>query len=208
MSISQFRLTSGVFWSVPAYARALQSLLTSSVAMWIMGGHLSSILWYRVGSQGLDEPRHLHLVDGDAGWWDGGSIQCSCSPPSPLYITVTIIKTDCSYMVQIVPWRKLRALAHTIYANIHTYVHIIYAHKKKMVCLNLWKGLLKKESFDRPGNGFILYKRFQDGAQIHAFCRILHPKHFNWRISERQVHFKATCRDRHQRPRRGTRDGI
>ena len=58
-------------------------------------------------------------------------------------------------MVQIFLSRKLNALAHTIHANIHTDINIIYAspppphtHTHIMVRLDLWKCLLEKEGFD------------------------------------------------------------
>ena len=37
---------------------------------------------------------------------------------------------DDSYIAQIFPQRKLRALAHTIHAIKHTHLHIIYIHEK------------------------------------------------------------------------------
>ena len=52
---------------------------------------------------------------------------------------------DGSCIAQIFPSRKLNALAHTI----HTHVHITYPPPPNthiMVCLDLWKCLLKKES--------------------------------------------------------------
>lgn len=36
---------------------------------------------------------------------------------------------DGSYITQIFPLRKLGALAHTVHANIHTYIHTIYTRK-------------------------------------------------------------------------------
>ena len=66
---------------------------------------------------------------------------------------------DVSCIEQIFPSRKLNALAHTIYANIHTDINIIHTHTHHthththththiMVRLDLWKCLLKKESFE------------------------------------------------------------
>ena len=63
---------------------------------------------------------------------------------------------DGSCVAQVFTSRKLNALAHTIYANIHTGINIIYAslplpphiHTRIMVSLDLWKCLLKKESFE------------------------------------------------------------
>ena len=59
---------------------------------------------------------------------------------------------DGSCIAQIFPSRKLKALAHIIHANIHTDINIIYhpptPHTHLMVRLDLWKCLLKDESFE------------------------------------------------------------
>ena len=59
---------------------------------------------------------------------------------------------DGSRTAQIFPSRKLSALAHTIHANIHTDINIIYPSRPNtyiiMVRLGLWKCLLKTESFE------------------------------------------------------------
>ena len=55
---------------------------------------------------------------------------------------------DGSFVVQFFPSRKLNALAYTIHANIHSDMHIIIYTRKNMVCLDSWKGLLKKDSFE------------------------------------------------------------
>ena len=61
---------------------------------------------------------------------------------------------DGSCIAQIFPSKKLNALAHTIHANIHTVINIIHTHThththtRIMVHLDLWKCLLKKESFE------------------------------------------------------------
>ena len=51
---------------------------------------------------------------------------------------------DGSCIAQTLLSRKLDALAHTIHANIHTDTH---THTHTMVRQDLWKCLLKKESF-------------------------------------------------------------
>ena len=68
-------------------------------------------------------------------------------------IIIIIMIMDGSCIAQISPSRKLNALAHTIHANIQTDINIIYAppphtHTHIMVRLDLWKCLLKKESFE------------------------------------------------------------
>ena len=62
---------------------------------------------------------------------------------------------DGACVAQIFPSRKLKALAHSIHANIHTDINIIYPSTRTrthththMVRLDLWKCLLKKESFE------------------------------------------------------------
>ena len=60
---------------------------------------------------------------------------------------ITIIIMDGSCIVQIFPSRKLNALAHTIHANIHRHNLPLPTHKHIIVCLDLWKCLLKTESF-------------------------------------------------------------
>ena len=57
---------------------------------------------------------------------------------------------DGSCIAQIFPSRKLNALAHTIHANIHTNISHkhTHTHTHTMICLDLWKCLLKKESFE------------------------------------------------------------
>ena len=57
---------------------------------------------------------------------------------------------DGSCIVQIFLSRKLNVLAHTIHANIHTDINIIYPspHTYIMVRLDLWKCPLKKESVE------------------------------------------------------------
>ena len=63
---------------------------------------------------------------------------------------------DGSCIAKIFSSRKLNALAHTIHPNIHTDINIIYppphTHTHTlthiMVRLDLWKCLLKKESFE------------------------------------------------------------
>ena len=60
---------------------------------------------------------------------------------------------DGSCIAQIFPSRKLNVLAHTIHANIHTDINIIppphtHTHTHIMVRLDLWKCLLKTESFE------------------------------------------------------------
>ena len=49
-----------------------------------------------------------------------------------------------SCIAQIFPSGKLNVLAHTIHANIHTDMNIIYP----LPALDFWKCLLKKESFE------------------------------------------------------------
>ena len=61
-----------------------------------------------------------------------------------------MIIMDGSCIAQIFPSRKLNALAHTIHANIHIDINIIYpdpTYTHIMVRLDLWKCLLKKKSF-------------------------------------------------------------
>ena len=70
----------------------------------------------------------------------------------PIYFIILMMDGSC--IAQTFLPRKLNALAHTIHANIHTDINIIYAsphthtHTHNMVCLVLWKYLLKKESFE------------------------------------------------------------
>ena len=45
-----------------------------------------------------------------------------------MYRTLIIITMDGSCVAQIFPSRKLNALAHTIHANIHTDINIMYTH--------------------------------------------------------------------------------
>ena len=60
--------------------------------------------------------------------------------------------TDGSCIAQIFPLRKLNTQSHTIYADMHTDLNIIYTcphtHTHIKVRLDLWKCLLKKESFE------------------------------------------------------------
>ena len=63
---------------------------------------------------------------------------------------------DGSCKVQIFPSRKLNALAHTIHTNMYTHINIItpphtHTHTPThiMVRLDLWKCLLKQESFEQ-----------------------------------------------------------
>ena len=66
-------------------------------------------------------------------------------------IIVIIIIMDGTCIAQLFPSRKLNALAHTIHI-IYTDINIIYpsthTHTHTMVPLDLWKCLLKKESFE------------------------------------------------------------
>ena len=58
---------------------------------------------------------------------------------------------DGSCIAQTFPSRKTNASAHTLHTNTHRDINIIYPsppHTHIMVCLHLWKCLLKKESFE------------------------------------------------------------
>ena len=48
--------------------------------------------------------------------------------------------------------KQFNTLTHTIYANVHIYINIIYTHTHihthTLLCLDLWKYLLKKESLE------------------------------------------------------------
>ena len=80
---------------------------------------------------------------------------------------------DSSCTVQIFSPRKLNALAHTIHAHTHTDINIIYpikhahthTHTHMMVHLDLWKCLLKKESFEL---GFEVKRGWGDSASWQA----------------------------------------
>ena len=62
--------------------------------------------------------------------------------PNPYHMVM-----DGSCIAQVFPSRKLIALAYTIHADIHTGINIIYTHTH-WPRLDLWKCLLKKESFE------------------------------------------------------------
>ena len=69
-----------------------------------------------------------------------------------LIIIIIMIIMDGSCIAQIFPLRKLNTQSHTIYADMHTDLNIIYTcphtHTHIKVRLDLWKCLLKKESFE------------------------------------------------------------
>ena len=67
-----------------------------------------------------------------------------------IHIIIILIGRSC--IAQIFPLRKLNTQSHTIYADMHTDLNIIYTcphtHTHIKVRLDLWKCLLKKESFE------------------------------------------------------------
>ena len=76
-------------------------------------------------------------------------------------------------VAQIFLSRKLKALARIIHTDIHTYINIIYPPPPNlhppppthiMVCLDFWKCLLKKESFEL---GF----EVREGGESLQACR-------------------------------------
>ena len=94
-------------------------------------------------------------------------------------------------MAQIFQLRKLNVLAHTIHANIPTDINVIYPspHTHIMVRLDLWKRLLKKESFE-PGF------EVREGGEIPQAGRQRIPDSWG-NETERTVanRFEIACRD-------------